>query len=306
MEGLKAYKECYLLSKTLKQSPLISAEYLLRGQKFRKFKYELSKLPLSQNILNSHNSPTAKANNEQAETSVPISENDRLTLNLIRELDLQTSIVTNHLREIISNLATWKSKLIIVKRAKRKLLEQALADNNPEALAVLQANVSPSDFTDSMNSQTWKSSESGTSAYSILTGIGPGGRFKRGRQPKNLIERRCKPGSVYEEDWLTQSLNKKEIDSKTQKDVEHLLDLLLRFGRIAQARELLRSFKTAKVALHNKSVFKTVLQGEFERANPEVFDIYSHIKEFNPDELSKGSRAILEKDVLSKFNFLVM
>ena len=306
MEGLKAYKECYLLSKTLKQSPLVSAEYLLKGQKFRKFKYELSSLPLSLNILNSHPNTTQKDNNQQTKTTNPISENDRLTQNLTRELDLQTSIVTNQLKEIISNLATWKTRLIIVKRAKRKLLEQALAENNPEALGVLQANASPSDFTDSMNSQTWKSSESGTSAYSILTGIGPGGRFKRGRQPKNLIDRRCKPGSVYEEDWLTQSLNKKDIQPKTQKDVEHLLDLLLRFGRIAQARELLSSYKTAKVALHNKSVFKTVLQGEFERGNPEVFDIYSHIKEFNPDEISKGSRAISEKDVLSKFNFLIM
>ncbi len=49
--------------------------------------------------------------------------------------------------------------------------------------------------------------------FSVMTGMSKFGIYKN-KKPKNLSSRKYKINSVYEEEWLVESLNKLDVDEK--------------------------------------------------------------------------------------------
>jgi elongator complex protein 1 len=271
-EKLKSYKELSEIATFLQEDPLKIAEILLRGHLFKDCK----------RVLTENDLPKSAKSPEDIES-------------FRRELLLQSSVKNNHHLELLGNLKKWKKRLKIIKKDKRQKLEMI-------AQGIIPEDMEGSEHL-SMFSQT--TAQSSSSAFSILTGLGLSGNKRRGKKPKNLIRRKVKEGSVYEEEWLAQSINAMELTFEEEKEVEHLLSLLVRMGEIKQAREILKEYRVVKVAVENKGVVKTVLQEEFEKDNVEVFEIYSHIKEFDSQEISKGSKQIKPVNVLKKFEYLM-
>ena len=269
---LKSYKELSEIAIFLKEKPLAIAELLLRGHLFKDCK----------RLLTEHDLPRSATSPEDIES-------------FRRELLLQSSVKNNHHLELSQNLQKWRARLKIIKKDKRQKLEMI-------AQGIIPEDMEGSEHL-SMFSQT--TAQSSSSAFSILTGLGLTGNKRRGKKPKNLIRRKVKEGSVYEEEWLAQSINAMEISFEDEKEVEHLLSLLVRMGEITHAREVLKEYRDIKVEVENKGVVKTVLQEEFEKDNVEVFEIYSHLKEFDSGEISRGSKKIKPADVLKKFEYLI-
>lgn len=64
---------------------------------------------------------------------------------------------------------------------------------------------------------------------SFMTGMSKLG-IKKNKKPRNLHQRRYKENSVYEEEWLVESLNVLDYSNKKEKQLEHLLHLLTFFS----------------------------------------------------------------------------
>lgn len=270
-EKLKSYRELAEMSVFMRQSGLKTAELLLRGHFFRECK----------SLMNERNLWEEREKGEEWES-------------FRRELLLQASVQSNLHVDMLANLHKWRARLKAVKREKRQMLERIVNGDIPEEM---QASEHLSAF-----SQT--SGQSSVSAFSILTGVGMGGNKRRGKKPKNLIRRKVKEGSVYEEEWLAQSINAMDLTLEHEKSVSHLLSLLVRMGAISEARAALRQYRMTKAEVQNKGIVKTVLQEEFEKANVEVFEIYSHLEEFDSTEISRGSKKIKPFQILQKFDYL--
>ena len=271
-EKLKSYKELSEISIYQGESPLKIAEILVRGHFFRDCK----------STLTTHNLPNPNCSPEEVES-------------FKREILLQASVIKNKNIELLANLTKWRSRLKTIKKDKRQKLEMI-------AQGIIPEDMEGSEHL-SIFSQT--TAQSASSTFSILTGLGMTGNKRRGKKPKNLIRRKVKEGSVYEEEWLAQSINAMELTFEDEKTVSHLLSLLVRVGEIKIAREILKEYRITKVAIENKGIVKTVLQEEFEKDNVEVFEIYSHIKEFDSEEISRGSKKIKVGQVLKKFDYLI-
>lgn len=270
-EKLKAYKELAEVKHFLGKSEMQIAETLLQGQMFKEVKSKLTE----------HELPNNRTNQEELES-------------FKRELLLQTSVKKNEHIESLENLEKWRRRLKQVKKSKRERLEMVKQGLIPEDLGE----------SEHMSAFSQTTTQSASSAFSILTGIGTGNK-RRGKKPKNLTRRKVKEGSVYEEEWLAQSINGMLLTPDEDKKVGHLLSLLVRFQEIEEAREVLRVYRRIKVEVENKGVVKTVLQEEFEKEHVEVFEIYSHLREFDTEEISRGSKKIKGKDVLPKFGYLL-
>lgn len=263
----KIFSEIYKIDKILEKNENEKLESLLKAKLFSKAK----------NTINSI-----------IDNKIEISEEAK------RELELQISVLRNEILDKVNNFTDWKNRLQEVQKEKLRKLEQI--ENGEEF----------EDDNQSMFSQTTEvSTNSTSSAFSILTGLDMPFGKKRGKKPKNLISRKIKPNSVYEEEWLTQSLNFLQITEEFEKNFCHLLDILIKLNWVDVAKDLLKSFKSLKVSLSNKGIFKTLIQQEFEKNNPDVFEIYSHLKEFNSEEISLGSKQLKPEQVLKKYNFLL-
>ena len=53
--------------------------------------------------------------------------------------------------------------------------------------------------------------------FSVITGMSKYGIYKN-KKPKNLSSRKYKMNSVYEEEWLVESLNKLGLSEQEDKD----------------------------------------------------------------------------------------
>lgn len=147
---------------------------------------------------------------------------------IILELNLAQSIEVNSINTIIKNLAYWKNRLEIVQRLK----------SNP-------LNDLDDDIADGVSYQSKDSVISGTSDSSKVSKFtGMSLHFKsKNKKPQNLISRKHKEGSLYEEEWLVESLNKSTVDGKQMKSWGHFLSLLINFGLVAQFKELKNSLE---------------------------------------------------------------
>ena len=67
--------------------------------------------------------------------------------------------------------------------------------------------------------------------FSVITGMSKLGIYKN-KKPKNLSSRKYKINSVYEEEWLVESLNNIKISEKEDKNLIHLINLLIDFNLI--------------------------------------------------------------------------
>ena len=63
--------------------------------------------------------------------------------------------------------------------------------------------------------------------------------IKKNKKPKNLSSRRYKENSVYEEEWLVESLNLLDISTEQEKQTEHLVSFLIQVGAIEEVKNLL-------------------------------------------------------------------
>lgn len=60
------------------------------------------------------------------------------------------------------------------------------------------------------------------SQISVLSGLSQFG-FKPSKKPKNLHHRKYKENSIYEEEWLVDSINNLKIDEEEEKQLIHLI-----------------------------------------------------------------------------------
>ena len=79
------------------------------------------------------------------------------------------------------------------------------------------------------------------------------------RKPKNLIKRKYKEGSMYEEEWLVDSINRIIYDFEKDKKYQHLLSLLLILNLGKEYQNLLNTLKDYNsLVFKRKGIFKTL------------------------------------------------
>ena len=60
--------------------------------------------------------------------------------------------------------------------------------------------------------------------------------LKKNKKPRNLHQRKYKENSVYEEEWLVESLNHLDITESNEKSLAHLFNLLIHFKMIDELK----------------------------------------------------------------------
>lgn len=71
-------------------------------------------------------------------------------------------------------------------------------------------------------------SSKGSSKFSMVTGAS--GMSTRSKRPTNLSQRKIKEGSVYEEEFLVETLNSAEVKEEEKARLRHFLDALVIYG----------------------------------------------------------------------------
>lgn len=148
-----------------------------------------------------------------------------------REIKLAASIELTIINQNLQNLIYWKNRLEFVQRVKGTQQNEEGFDGPADENMSYQSKLSTVSFS------------SQDSKVSKFTGMSL--HFKaKNKKPKNLISRKHKEGSLYEEDWLVQSLNNLDIDENQMKEWSHLFVILIRFGLMKELNEIKESIKT--------------------------------------------------------------
>ena len=143
------------------------------------------------------------------------------------EAKLAASIESNELRAKVKDLSYWQKRLEIVQEQKYKF-----KDNNFQPdIYDNQSILSESSY------RSVVSEESGVSSFSRITGMSLHYKSKN-KKPKNLISRKLKEGSLYEEEWLVGSINKEVAGEEDSKRYFHLLTLLIKLDLVSEFEEL--------------------------------------------------------------------
>lgn len=146
------------------------------------------------------------------------------------ELNLAFSIESNSINMIIKSIAYWKSRLEIVQKIKLT------------AILNLEEGIDIGDDISYQSKDSVSSRNSDSSKVSKFTGMSL--HFKsKNKKPKNLTSRKHKEGSLYEEEWLVESLNNSKIEKDQMKNWSHFLSLLIIFEMIEQFEELKKSLE---------------------------------------------------------------
>ena len=76
--------------------------------------------------------------------------------------------------------------------------------------------------------------------------------IKKNKKPRNLHQRRYKENSIYEEEWLVDSLNHLDIDAQEEKKLGHFFNLLVHFKMIEELKVLSDKYRQVCKVLHQK------------------------------------------------------
>ena len=204
------------------------------------------------------------------------------------ELSLQASIENNKISQKLKNNKKWKARLKIVQERKINHKMQGIDDDNLTLM---------SDITSIKSNMTGMTSEN----FSVITGMQKL-NIRKNKKPKNLRRRRYKENSVYEEEWLVESLNFIDVNPEEEKNLEHFLSLLLICDLVKEFKILKMNFWDLAKVLEDMTFYKTLKQKEFEEKNNEVYDLYNHVKDFDLNQLTPGKKRKFE--ILKKYGNL--
>lgn len=204
------------------------------------------------------------------------------------EVKICVSVEENRLVELKRNVVFWMDRLDVLQKLKIHARE-----NNVELQGFDQ---SVSDATSVYSALTVEGSES----FSVMTGVS---KFMK-KKPKNLRKRKYKKNSPFEEEWLVESLNSVSLEEDECKRIVHFLGLLVFLGLEDDYNKVKCVFTDFyKYWESKRKVFKTVRQVEFEKSNPEVYDLYGHIKEFDSDILNRNYNGKEVEEFVQRFEY---
>lgn len=81
----------------------------------------------------------------------------------------------------------------------------------------------------------------GSTKFSVVTGAS--GMSKRSKRPDNLALRKVKQGSLFEEEYLTETLNNEELSLSDKNKLRHFMDCLMMFGLTDKIEEVYHTVK---------------------------------------------------------------
>jgi elongator complex protein 1 len=143
------------------------------------------------------------------------------------ELKIATSIELNGLHSKIKNISYWLKRLEIVQEQKMVYKDNNFQPDMNDNMSVMSESSNRSVISD----------DSGVSSFSKITGMSLYFKSKN-KKPKNLTSRKLKEGSLYEEEWLVESLNKEVATEEDSKRYFHLLTLLIKFDLLVEFEEI--------------------------------------------------------------------
>ena len=219
-------------------------------------------------------------------THTPLTPLQKKTLK--EELSLQASIENNKIAENLKNHKKWTKRLKAVQERKTTHKMQGIDDDNLTLM---------SDITSIKSHMTGMTSEN----FSVITGMQKL-NIRKNKKPKNLSRRRYKENSVYEEEWLVESLNLIDFSKEEEKNLEHFLSLLILVGLVREFKEVKGNFEEMARVLENGVFYKSLKQREFEEKNHEVYDLYNSIKDFDLNMITPGKKRKFE--ILKKYGNL--
>lgn len=163
-------------------------------------------------------------NYKKAKTCLIANElNENETRECLSELSIAVSIELNAITQTIKNVIYWKNRLEIVQKLKLEPEQDEQTDMN--------------DGSSYQSKDSVISGASGSSQISKFTGMSL--QFKsKNKKPKNLISRKLKEGSLYEEEWLVLSINKTEFHELQVKSIGHFMAILINFNMLVEFKEL--------------------------------------------------------------------
>ena len=78
---------------------------------------------------------------------------------------------------------------------------------------------------------------------------------------------------------------------------------------LSKGKQIINYARYSEAIVLKKGYFKTLDQREFEKAHPEIYDLYSYLKEFqrpdnNPNSKKNKKKKNKKTDFISKFEYL--
>ena len=154
-----------------------------------------------------------------------LTEKEKIDIQHLVSLSLISEISV--LRKKCNDIRYWEKRLTIVQEIKKNAFE-----NNEEQL--FDENMS---MTSEYSQNTVMSGIESDSAYSKISSVAMQYKSKN-KRPKNLLSRKLKENSIYEEEWLVGTLNKEVSNEDNLKNYYHLMTLAVKCELITQFSEL--------------------------------------------------------------------
>jgi hypothetical protein len=185
---------------------------------------------------------------------------------ILPKLDLGAEIMLTNFTTKMTEFSYRKNRLQVVQQMKK--------DNT---FVPIGGDIKSGKF-DNVSEMSYGSKATG--GISLVTGAS-GLAGKKMKKPRNLKYRNIQENSPFEEEYLVEKLNEAKLEDDDVKSATTLIDCMLMFGQSAKCKELLELMSRYETAVQKtRGYYKTLRQQEFERAHPEVADIYSHLDDF--------------------------
>lgn len=226
-------------------------------------------------------------------------DKEMLTEKILPTVKLAAELKINELWKLCIEYKKWQIRLAAVQEKKKNSLYLVAGEDG--------------DNTTTYDTQSEFSMQSRTSSkFSVVTGASMVKGTKRPKKPKNLASRNIKEGAIFEEEWQVDRLNGVKIEDSEIANCVHLIDCLIIYEETNLAVEIITEYRKLDKLIKFKGTgksdwVKTLGQQEFETANPELADLYSHIDEFQKREQLdiKKKKNKKEKEILlfAKYEF---
>lgn len=186
-------------------------------------------------------------------------------------MSLAASLKINSLREKTNDFVLKTERLLVCQETKKNMPAFMIDEQGTGTM------MSDSDVT----SETSEISErSGKTGKSFISG---GSKRSTARKPKNLVKRKVKEGSLFEEEYLVEYLDKMKLDKEDLEEIVNLISCLMVYDLYKWAIQLNKEFRGFIKESEEQPL--SLAQQKFQGDHPEVLELYPQLKKKHYEEI---------------------